>query len=45
MKRIVLAIAVTLPVVACGKEEPKKVEVRPEARDRLVWRRTRLAPQ
>jgi membrane fusion protein, multidrug efflux system len=29
MKRIVLVIAVTLPVVACGKEEPKKVEVRP----------------
>src|SRR5712672_245158 len=29
MNRIVLAIAVALPVVACGKEEPKKVEVRP----------------
>src|SRR5467141_174471 len=29
MKRIVLVIAVTLPFVACGKEQPKKVEVRP----------------
>src|SRR6266436_3753842 len=29
MNRIVLAIAVALPVVGCGKEEPKKVEVRP----------------
>jgi membrane fusion protein, multidrug efflux system len=29
MKRIVLVIAVTLPLVACGKEQPKKVEVRP----------------
>src|SRR5258707_6921432 len=29
MKRIVLVVAVTLPSVACGKEQPKKVEVRP----------------
>src|SRR6202795_4672796 len=29
MKRIVLVIAVTLPLAACGKEQPKKVEVRP----------------
>jgi RND family efflux transporter MFP subunit len=29
MKRIVLVIAVTLPFVACDKEQPKKVEVRP----------------
>jgi RND family efflux transporter MFP subunit len=29
MKRIVLVIAVTLPLAACGKEPPKKVEVRP----------------
>jgi membrane fusion protein, multidrug efflux system len=29
MKRIVLVTAVTLPLVACGKEAPKKVEVRP----------------
>jgi len=29
MKRIVLVIAVTLPLAACGKEESKKVEVRP----------------
>src|SRR6266550_3451761 len=29
MKRIVLVIAVTLPLVACGKEPSKKVEVRP----------------
>jgi RND family efflux transporter MFP subunit len=29
MKRIVLVIAVTLPLAACGKEQPKKVEIRP----------------
>jgi membrane fusion protein, multidrug efflux system len=29
MNRIVLVVAVTLPLVACGKEQPKKVEVRP----------------
>src|ERR1700730_2639705 len=29
MKRIVLVTAVTLPLAACGKEQPKKVEVRP----------------
>jgi membrane fusion protein, multidrug efflux system len=29
MKRIALVIAVTLPLAACGKEQPKKVEVRP----------------
>src|SRR5438132_2007107 len=29
MKRIVLVIAVTLPLAACGKEPPKKAEVRP----------------
>src|ERR1700730_18713417 len=29
MKRIVLVTAVTLPLVACGKEQPKKIEVRP----------------
>src|SRR3984893_7823688 len=29
MKRIVLVIAVTLLLVACGQEQPKKVEVRP----------------
>jgi multidrug efflux pump subunit AcrA (membrane-fusion protein) len=29
MKRIVLVIAVTLPLVACGKEQAKKIEVRP----------------
>jgi len=29
MKRIVLVIVVTLPLAACGKEPPKKVEVRP----------------
>jgi RND family efflux transporter MFP subunit len=29
MKRIVLLIPVLLPLVACGKEQPKKVEVRP----------------
>jgi RND family efflux transporter MFP subunit len=29
MKRIVLIIAITLPIAACGKEQPKKVEVRP----------------
>src|ERR1700738_4697385 len=29
MKRIVLAIAVTLPIAACGKEQPRKVEIRP----------------
>jgi uncharacterized lipoprotein YajG len=29
MKRIVLVIAVTLPLAACGKEQPKNVEVRP----------------
>ena len=28
-KRIVLAIAVMLPLAACGKEQPKKVEIRP----------------
>jgi len=29
MKGIVLVIAVTLPLAACGKEQPKKVEIRP----------------
>jgi RND family efflux transporter MFP subunit len=29
MKRIVLVIAVMLPLTACGKEQPKRVEVRP----------------
>src|SRR5437868_14538532 len=29
MRRIVLLIAVTLPLAACGKEQPKKVEIRP----------------
>src|SRR6266404_2078983 len=29
MKGIVLVIAVLLPLAACGKEQPKKVEVRP----------------
>jgi RND family efflux transporter MFP subunit len=29
MKRIVLIIAVTLLIAACGKEQPKKVEIRP----------------
>src|SRR6202048_3349032 len=29
MKRIVLAIAITLPIAACGKEQPRKVEIRP----------------
>ena len=29
MKRIVLVIAAMLPLAACGKEPPKKVEVRP----------------
>jgi RND family efflux transporter MFP subunit len=29
MKRIVLVIAVTLLLTACGKEQPKRVEVRP----------------
>src|SRR3981189_2414282 len=29
MKRIVLVVAVMLPLAACGKEPPKKVEVRP----------------
>jgi membrane fusion protein, multidrug efflux system len=29
MKRIALVIAATLPLVACGKEQAKKVEVRP----------------
>src|SRR5258708_39654986 len=28
MKRIALIIAATLPLVACGKEQPKKVEIR-----------------
>src|ERR1700716_3290022 len=29
MKRILLVIAVTLPLAACSKEQPKKVEIRP----------------
>src|SRR5712671_5966673 len=29
IERIVLAMAVLLPLAACGKEQPKKVEVRP----------------
>ena len=29
MKPIVLVIAITLPLAACGKEQPKKVEIRP----------------
>src|SRR6195256_7007721 len=29
MKQIVLVIAVTFPLAACGKEQPKKVEIRP----------------
>src|ERR1700738_3400165 len=29
MKRIVLAIAVTLSIAGCGKEQPKRVEIRP----------------
>jgi RND family efflux transporter MFP subunit len=29
MKRIVLSIAITLSIAACGKEQPKKVEIRP----------------
>src|SRR6266404_3627967 len=29
MKQIVLVIAVTLPLAACSKEQPKKVEIRP----------------
>src|SRR5882757_3550527 len=29
MKQILLVIAVTLPLIACSKEQPKKVEVRP----------------
>ncbi len=29
MKQIVLVIAVTLPLGACSKEQPKKVEIRP----------------
>jgi RND family efflux transporter MFP subunit len=29
MKRIPLVIAVTLSIAACGKEQPKKVEIRP----------------
>src|SRR3979490_1588147 len=29
MKRIPLVIAITLSIAACGKEQPKKVEVRP----------------
>jgi membrane fusion protein, multidrug efflux system len=29
MKRIALVIAITLALAACGKEQPKKVEVRP----------------
>src|SRR4030088_3763839 len=29
MKRIVLVVAVALPIAACSKEQPKKVEVRP----------------
>src|SRR5712691_7601933 len=29
MKQIVLVIAVALPLIACSKEQPKKVEIRP----------------
>ncbi|MDB5639186.1 MAG: putative component of multidrug efflux system family, partial [Bradyrhizobium sp.] len=29
MKQIPLVIAVTLSIAACGKEQPKKVEIRP----------------
>src|SRR3981189_2318917 len=29
MKQIVLVIAVTLAVAACGKEQPRKAEIRP----------------
>src|SRR3979409_2409457 len=29
MKQIVLVIAVTFPLAACGKEQPKKVATRP----------------
>jgi multidrug efflux pump subunit AcrA (membrane-fusion protein) len=29
MNRIALIIAVTLSIAACGKEQPKKVEIRP----------------
>src|SRR3977135_697776 len=29
MKQILLVIAVTLPLAACSKEQPKKVEIRP----------------
>src|SRR3979490_2033088 len=29
MKQIVLVIAVTFPLAACSKEQPKKVEIRP----------------
>jgi multidrug efflux pump subunit AcrA (membrane-fusion protein) len=29
MRRIMLLIAVTLSLAACGKEQPKKVEIRP----------------
>ena len=29
MKHILLIVAVTLPIAACSKEQPKKVEIRP----------------
>src|SRR5712672_4675649 len=29
MKQILLVMAVTLPLAACSKEQPKKVEIRP----------------
>jgi RND family efflux transporter MFP subunit len=34
MKRIPLVIAITLSIAACGKEQPKKVEIRPV---RVTW--------
>jgi hypothetical protein len=39
IRRVALVIAVTLPLAACGKEQPKKAEIEIEVTDiRAVWR-------